>query len=92
MVGTVCPKIYVATFLQNLELMQIIILPHRVNRIKIKPGILQSARAGHDTKKKKVNFGYLQSTAELIRCYCLPLRKLHVLNICRKKERSGVFQ
>ena len=41
-------------------------------------------------KKKKVKFGYLQSIAELIRRYCLPLRKLHVLNICRKKERSFV--
>ena len=40
--------------------------------------------------KKKVNFGYLQSTAELIRRYCLPQQKLHVLNICRKEERSFV--
>ena len=37
--------------------------------------------------RKKINFDYLQSTVELVRCYCLLQRKLHILKFCRKEER-----
>ena len=37
--------------------------------------------------RKKINFDYLQSTIELVRCYCLLQRKLHILKFCRKEER-----
>ena len=45
---------------------------HLIDNRKIKPGILQFARAEHDTKKKKINFDYLKSIVELVRRYCLP--------------------
>ena len=37
--------------------------------------------------RKKINFDYLQWTVELVRCYCLLQRKLHILKFCRKEER-----
>ena len=37
--------------------------------------------------REKINFDYLQSTVELVRCYCLLQRKLHILKFCRKEER-----
>ena len=52
-----------------------------------KSGNQQFVRTGHDTNKK-IHFDQLQSTAELIRRYCLPQRKLHILKFCRKEERS----
>ena len=58
-----------------------------IDNTKIKPRIQLFARCEHDTKKK-INFDYLQSTAELIRRHCLPKQKLHVLKFFREEESS----
>ena len=44
-----------------------------IDNRKIKPGIFQSTRAEHDTKKKIIiiNVYYMQSTVELMRCRSL---------------------
>ena len=60
------------------------LLYYLIDSRKIRPEIQQFAGNRTWYLEKKINFDYLQLTAELILRYWLPQRKLTVLKICRK--------